>query len=60
MLAVECSLGGKWARKTAGAKCEKFVGSGGSVRECSAEKREWDCLQLHCDVGRDALGGIWH
>jgi hypothetical protein len=41
MLAVECSPDGKWTRETAAGKCVKFVGSGGSVRDCRAEKREW-------------------
>lgn len=40
MLAVECSPDGKWTRESAG-KCVKFVGSGGSVRDCRAEKRVW-------------------
>ena len=59
MLAVECSLGGKWTRETAGGKCVKVVGSGGSVRDCSAEKRKWKGLKLHSDVGRDSVRRCW-
>jgi hypothetical protein len=53
MLGTECSPGGKWIRETAAGKCVRSAGSGGSVRDCSAEKREWKGLKLHCDVGRD-------
>ena len=41
MLAVESSPDGKWTRESAAGKCVKFVGSGGSVRDCRAEKRVW-------------------